>query len=497
VLVGLAAAIAFSACAGERHARLDTHGLSLEAPAAAAHAPAAAASRGESAEATSLRGYQLHESLMAELSAREQSLGAAGLETVEPSDATVAKLRFCLSRVMLGRIREVEVALAGILDREQDNVLALRLAADARLQAGDAARAADLYREALAAEEAQGLAPYPDLRYLLGVSCLQSGDAPAGERLLREELARGPNAVRAAGVLVSALQRQGDLEGALAVADAALQREPGQLELTCIRAGLLADMQRPQEALGVLDAAAAAAPHPMLARQRARLLRQSNDIRRAIAALDDVMSQQANHPWVQQWQGELRKEVEFWRGELQRGARVASLTELFGLLRFSPRLDVRVQALTDLRRNGTPDVVAAAAEWGLRDPEPTVRAAVAGTIAGAAAQPLVATALKDDSPIVRGAAARAATHLPKGVGVGLLVDAISREDEPYAFKVMHRELCTATGKDASLPLDGEKAPEVRAAVSRHWRELCGGLGGSSSTGMPPPPVQGQSKEPDR
>jgi hypothetical protein len=118
-----------------------------------------------------------------------------------------------------------------------------------------------------------------------------------------------------------------------------------------------------------------------------------------------------------------------------------------------------------------PAAAGPAIRWGLRDPHEAVRiAAVQFGMPRATAPPdLMAAGLADPASGVRAAAAAAAArHGPRGA-FAMLVAALGREADPDAFRSMHRALSAVSGRDLTLPFDGERNASTRAELVRQWQ----------------------------
>jgi hypothetical protein len=155
----------------------------------------------------------------------------------------------------------------------------------------------------------------------------------------------------------------------------------------------------------------------------------------------------------------------------QRKRESMRIREVLGLMRYARQPIERVAAFRLLCQSAPPHAVQAAVRWALRDPADAVRiAAIQGGLPQCEnAAELLHTGLADAAAAVRAATAGAAARQQGRPVLMALVQAIERENDPEAFRAMHRALTVVSGRELPLPFDGERTAEVRARVAKEWR----------------------------
>lgn len=294
-------------------------------------------------------------------------------------------------------------------------------------------------------------------------------------------------------------------------------------------AGLLTELERPREALAVLEAAMARRPGPRLSIAHAGVQRDLGQRHLAVAELANLRATQgtlAIAPGVLmelaelQWLegrpeqalasiAELRRaygEQAWWRSngsaveqlamevDTHKAPQRVRLRDLLGNLRGASGHLVRLRTLEEIVRlaegaqsQGGPDSRASDAQRqalaNLRDraiaiacgdDHATVRARAIQLArpSEASAPELGAAAFADSSPVVRACAAPQCVAWMGPAATPLLLQAMANETDGAAFRAMHEALgAIVTGAPQLPPQDEDKA-ERRAAVLAAWRLRC-------------------------
>ncbi|MEZ5965395.1 MAG: tetratricopeptide repeat protein [Planctomycetota bacterium] len=469
--------LALVGCAGSRRARLDAHGIALagdgsEASVAGETSAADTVGGGRTTVEGVVADHALEQRLRRELRERRAAGGTSALELIEPGATVESRLRFALSRQQLDREAEATAALVAVTREVPNCALAHLLLGQARLAGGDAAAAVASLRRARSIERELGQEPHPALGYLLGSALLRTDEADEGMQLLRAELASGTYRADAAELLAQVHGDAGDFESALASVDAVLDDVPDEPGLVIVKAGLLGDCLRVDEALKLLDVRGGRIAQPLLLFHRALLERQRGRGQEALRLLDQILAVHGDDPTVQAAVANIRAARQEVQSELQGTGRTHRERELLGILRFAPQPAERARAVRALCANGRIEVVPATVRWALRDEHEAVRIAAlqVGTGRCANSGELLEVGLQDAAAGVRAAAAVCAVRLPDRAGLTAVVAAIGRERDPDAFLTLHRALVAITGREVALPFGGERDPEQRDHVIAAWRD---------------------------
>ena len=465
----------WAACVGSRQAHLDAHGVALGGvPVKATASPrqTSDATAGVANGSTLVADHALESRLRRELQGKLANGGAAALEVIESGVELESRLRFALSRILLGRAAEAATALGDLTNETPGCALAWYLLGQVRASEGNASAAASSLRRARELQRQHGLAPHPLLGFSLGRALLQTDEMDEGVRLLREELVAGGQRVAAAELLAEFESKTGDFESALAALDAVLDEVPDEPDLVIAKAGIFADQLRHDEAMALLDRQGHRVSSATLAQTRAVLHRQHGDLTAAVAMLTEAIDKHAVDATMAPALSELqamRTEIDSER--VRRARSSLRVREILGRLRYARQPVERVEAVRMLCKGGTNEVVQATVRWALLDAEDVVRIAAiqAGLPRCDNAVELVSSGLQDRAPLVRSASAAAALRQPPRGVYPLLVTAIERETDPAAFRSLHRALCTVSGRDLDLPFDGERNEAIRQRLAEAWR----------------------------
>lgn len=464
-----------AACAGGPARRVETSGVPLEG--ISVGIPADASIRRPPSDASpSGLDHRFQRRLRDELSEQLATAGRPALELIEPGTAVDSRLRFAMSRLLLDRLPEAEVALAALVRDVPDCALGFVLLGQLRRRQGNGTGAVEALLRAQAIERQRQVAPHPDLGIELAMSTLLAGDGDEGMRLLRAELASGANRARAAETLARIAAEAGEFEDALAALDAVLDDQPDLPVLVVAKVDVLVDQLRFDDAAALVDQAggrlsAAERMHlrALVAWRRGELQAAVNLAREAIAALAGTPEERGSLGV------ELRRRLTVFETDLAHGGRRnATYRELLGRVRYSPREGERVAALRLLCERGSTLAegalaAGAAVRWAMADSAVTLRAMVfrlnLARVPGR--DEALAAGLRDPESTVRAAAAGAVLAWPAHAPA--LVEALSREGDPEAFLTMHRVLRELSGLGEFLPFGGERDPSSRADAAERWR----------------------------
>ena len=310
-----------------------------------------------------------------------------------------------------------------------------------------------------------------EIPLLRGVCALLQGDRSRGERLLREELAAGQRPAAAAMYLADFLGRRERLEEALAVLDAALRRVKEDLALELARGRVMMDLGRFDEAAAEFDRMSQRWSDPRVLYQTAVAYRALGDRDRSQAALQQLMNDFSDHPWVTTQGPQLAQMAQAMVAD---GRGSYTTRELLAIVRSSTDVVLRVRALQTLAGVGGEDL-----RRGLRvamaDPEYVVRlnALRIGWEVTADREDWVKRGLGDQAPAVRAAGAELAAELPRARAIPTLLVVLDSEEDGYVFEKMHNVLIKLDGERSGAPSARGLNAEGRARVRAFWRERWG------------------------
>ncbi len=464
-----------AACAGGPARRVETSGVPLAGTAAptatgaATRRTAADAPMGATA-ATLDHGFERR--LRVELGEQLAAAGRPALELIDAGTSVESRLRFAVSRILLDRFQEAEIALTAVVRDVPDCALASFMLGQLRRRQGNGGGAVEALQRARAMEVERHLTPHPDLGIELALSTLLAGDSDEGLRLLRAELAGGANRVRAAETLARIAADGGEFEDALAAVDAVLDDEPDQPALAVAKVDVLVDQLRFDEAMAAIDRHGGRLAPAERMHLRALVAWRRGDLTGAAAQARDAVASLAGTPEEQSELGvELRRRVSALEADVAKGGRQnATYRELLGRLRYSEREVDRVTSLRLLCERGSALAARAAVHWAMADTSVTVRAMVFRVSLARVPdhEQLIARGLSDPDVAVRSAAAGAVTSVPAQRPA--LVEALAREADAETYLTMHRVLRRMTDTIEFLPYGGEKDAATRARIAERWRQ---------------------------
>lgn len=295
---------------------------------------------------------------------------------------------------------------------------------------------------------------------------LRAGDSDAAQRELRRRMAfAAEDGVDAALVLVDHYASIEALEDAEAVIEAACAHLPPSYPLQLCRARVLRDLGRWQDAADELRRAIDTRPDRLEARvasvETSYVLGLDGDV---LAAVSELRTDPDLDPNDRAYLDELARLARIREsGE----ARPRLALELFATMRSAAETVDRQRAFDVLAESV--DARPAALRVGLLNNRTEVR--IHAVRALRADDPSVEDWLEamfeDEEPTVRGAVAIAIGQLdcdPK-----LLLDHLLVEDDPYAFRCVHRALRTRIGPYVALAASGPIDPDTRRKTHDAWR----------------------------
>lgn len=300
----------------------------------------------------------------------------------------------------------------------------------------------------------------------------------AAEAALRRSLAQAEDPTEAALELLARLTAGERFEEALAVLDTALARQRTSV-LRVARAGVLRDLGRRHLAVAELRSLrreeGQAALHPSLLCELAELEWLEGDAAGAVATLRQLADVHGNDAWTIAH----RDEWQALAAAAQNGGVPSRMRarDLLGNLRGAPRATERVAVLEQLcATTGQPDdehtaLREHAIAIALGDESAPVRArAVQLAVPGPEwTVEFCRTALADESPLVRQAAAKR-TEALLGQGAGsLLLECLEKEADPSAFLAVHAALAQALRTTDDLSPTQAATPSERADAVARWR----------------------------
>ncbi|MCB9878550.1 MAG: hypothetical protein H6835_13215 [Planctomycetes bacterium] len=313
-------------------------------------------------------------------------------------------------------------------------------------------------------------------------------DARREERSLREQLATSSDAVGPALRLAAWLADRERHDEALFVLEQASTRS-GEPALRLAHAGLLRDTGRVGEAAAELQSVVrdsgqlAPAPGTLLELAQVELLAGQRERARRTCA--DLLRVVGDGDWFEAHGEELQQ----LRAALERPTTTTvSIRDLLAVLRSAPAATTRAELVERLLAKPlSADATANEERDALRervlaigcgDPSPAVRARSlrAAAALGRAELELWQVALTDEAALVRAVAADAAVDALAGTGrrdeaTALLLSRLQLEEDPSAFTALHRALERTAGVAHEFRLQAVDEAG-RAAAREFWQERC-------------------------
>ncbi len=407
--------------------------------------------------------------------------GRAGLIAVKPGETLIDRLRYCTSRVMLERTKEVLPELERLAVDHPENPVVWRQLGWGKYWANDRDGADRCMRKAFELARRDGFATCPALPSFLGKLLLERSETQEeGVRLLRNELAEGQDYRRACWTLAAYFSRREQHIDALSCLDAAMERKPADQEFILGKAQVLLDIHRSEDVLKVLEPLLRKTPPDRYAIDtmlRARVLRKEFD--EALALMDQLLSRTEVTPAE-------RKDLQARREGLVEAKKVGFKKrlldwEVYAVLRGHPDLRERRHMLRQVVEQDNVRVREHSLRIAFNSESPVLRAEALILLMPQSTQPLVnvRAGLKDHDGKVRGTAAilAAAAKTDRDKLAGLLLEFMVNESDAYAFRQMHTALGRLTGAKIELPIGAAEDPEQRRGVLEQWQKAAEGRKG--------------------
>ena len=308
-----------------------------------------------------------------------------------------------------------------------------------------------------------------------GLELLNSGDYRRADPLLREELASGPGFRTAALALAGFYRsREAHIE-AEPILRAALVRDPDALDLNLMQARVYAETNRWQEAAEILRASLLA--HPESASLSIALVAAERALGRldeAASLLGQVLRESIADPRIEERIDDLRILAEELAEERRQGRRLSrTANELLAQLRAGESPALRRDALKTLVARASTRLPAVLIAIEQPDPLLRVLAVRAWPVDGEDPADFarnVRILFSDPDARVRAEVSGLATRLARDSAVELLLAAMEKEQDGYAFRTMHADLSMILATRRRLYPGAEDDADARALIVQKWRE---------------------------
>jgi tetratricopeptide (TPR) repeat protein len=413
-----------------------------------------------------------------EVLAHVETLGArygrAGLMALEPGDTLVDRLRYCTSRVILERTKEVLPELQRLAADHPDNPLVWRQLGWAHYWVDDQDAARRCMRQAYTLAKLDGCQTCPHLPSFFGQLLIERrGTREEGVKLLRNELAEGTDYARACWTLAKHFSAREQHVQALACMDAALARAPGDTKLRVGKAKVLLDLHRPDEVLALLEPLLRESTPDRFAVEtvmRARFLKAEFG---AALALVDLLLNRSDLT------ADEKQDLQTRREEIAEAKRIGRKKlirdwEVFAVLRGHPELQTRRLMLRNVVGQKNVRIRERALFIAFNSESPALRADALILLIPTSTDPMVnvRAGLKDENGNVRGTAAILAAGARKDRDklAGLVLEFLAKETDGYAFRQMHTALGKLTGVTVELPFGAAEDPKQRAVIVAAWQK---------------------------
>lgn len=306
-----------------------------------------------------------------------------------------------------------------------------------------------------------------------GLRLLESGDSRQADPLLREELAVGP------GYEVAALALAGfyrSFEGhaeAEAILQAALARDPQSLALNLSLARVCSETNRWQESAEILRASIPGHAESFALRIALVLAERAlGRLDQAAMLLDTVLLDRSD-PLVMERLEDLEILAEDLAEERRVGRRLTlTADELFAQVRASESPAQRREAFKSLIARASTRLRAVAIAYQQPDPLMRVMAVRAWPVSQVDLADLtldLGKLFEDRDPRVRAEVAGLARRVASERAAELLLAAMAKEQDGYAFRTMNSDLAVILHTSKRLSPGAEDDADARARIVQEWR----------------------------
>lgn len=307
---------------------------------------------------------------------------------------------------------------------------------------------------------------------------MQQGDYRAADPILRQELVDGEGFREAALALASLYQSRESHIDAEAILLAGLSRDPEDFFMCMFHARILSDLNRWEESAAILRELESR--HP----DRPSLLIALVAAERALVRLDEadevlnrLLSDFADDSLVMARRSELDSLAEDLAEERKQGDRLRpTASELFALVRAGETRAIRMKAFKILVARPSTRPRAVLIAYSQDDPILRIQAVRAWPADESDMRDLpenLGILFADPDPRVRAESSALARRLPPPQAADLVLAAMEKETDGYAFRVMHADMIQILQKRLILPPGAEDLPESRKVIVQRWRELWG------------------------
>ncbi|MHC5063892.1 MAG: tetratricopeptide repeat protein [Planctomycetota bacterium] len=320
------------------------------------------------------------------------------------------------------------------------------------------------------------VAPAKSSRFDEGIALLQQGNFRAADPILREELAEGTKFREAALALASLYKGRESHVQAEAIILAGLSRDPEDPSMGLLYARILSDINRWDESAVILRRLVDQNPDrvdlilALVAAERAL-----NRLDEAAAVLESLLQDHAENSLVEARRSELETLKEDLAEERRQGRRLSqTASELLAVLRAGDSRAERIRAFQALIARPSTHPRAVLAAFSQEDPIMRIQAVRAWPAEDSDMRDLpenLRVLFDDPDARVRAESSALARRLPPQQAAGLILAAMEKETDGYAFRVMHADMSQILQQRLILPPGAEDNPEARKMMVQRWREV--------------------------
>lgn len=402
--------------------------------------------------------------------------GGTELAAVPPGTTLVDRLRYCLCRLHLDQSAVALPELQRLSEQHPDNPVVLRLLGVASEEADETHAAITAYRRSYDLDRKRTPRLVPTVARSLGDAMLLSpAHREAGIEFLREEIATGSQFVFAAAKLSAVYKALENFVECMACLDAGLKRDPDSLQLIFYKGLAELELHHIPKAVEILTPLA---EHPVYGMETSWCLARAHFLAARFDAAQTAIDRLVA---IKDLTGAERQRFTNMRDRILKakveGATTYKIWECCVILRGHPRIKLRLKVLGYLAKQ-KPKVASLGLKIASNSDNPLLRVEALRLLVLRATHPLedLEIGFGDTDSRVRAMAAELAAVLAKKTPerqpalIVMVMEALAKEADSYAFGNMHDALGSLTGVKIEMPYGGAKDPEKRAAVVKAWRE---------------------------
>jgi Flp pilus assembly protein TadD len=257
---------------------------------------------------------------------------------------------------------------------------------------------------------------------------------------------------------------------------AGLSRDPEDPSMGLLYARILSDINRWDESAVILRRLVDQNPDrvdlilALVAAERAL-----NRLDEAAAVLESLLQDHAENSLVEARRSELETLKEDLAEERRQGRRLSqTASELLAVLRAGDSRAERIRAFQALIARPSTHPRAVLAAFSQEDPIMRIQAVRAWPAEDSDMRDLpenLRVLFDDPDARVRAESSALARRLPPQQAAGLILAAMEKETDGYAFRVMHADMSQILQQRLILPPGAEDNPEARKMMVQRWREV--------------------------